>query len=219
MLLEPSGLLSVLRQGEIRRYRLTPDRTAIAGETIRTPGAVKIMKDADNGYFVGTIGYGLVYLSGTSVSHPHGLGVQRGAGRQVHAIMRDTEGGIWTTTSGGLYRFSRSFFTILGADAGFTRDYAWLVRLQKDGTFWMGVGIEGVYRWKNGTIRLLRQKDGMPGDHVTELFESADGTMWFGGENGRLVSIKNGVSRNYERLPGYLGGRVLSISEDHKHGI
>ena len=219
VVLEPSGTLFVVRQGEIHRYRLTQDSAVSAGGTINIPGALRLLRDGDRGYFLGTLGYGLVYFDGTTITHPQGLRVQRGAGRQIHAVMRDAEGGIWTTTSGGVYRFSRSFFTILGVEAGFTHDYAWLVHQQQDKTLWVGVGSDGMYRMKNGMISLLLKTDGMPDDHITEMFESADGRMWFGGESGALVTLDHGVFRHYEQLPGYLGGRVLSISEDERHRI
>ncbi len=112
------------------------------------------MRDGNLGYFIGTVGYGLVYFNGTTISRPHGLGVQRGAGRQVHAIMRDNEGGIPTTTSG---RTGSDHSSPSSATPVLPTTMPGLCRLQKDGTFWMGVGIEGMYRWKQGTISgLLR---------------------------------------------------------------
>ena len=220
IILEKDHRFLASRLGQIQRYRMNPDGPASLEETFRTPGALRLLRDGDEGYFVGTIGYGVIYFDGKHFSYPHGLGVRRGAGRQTHALMRGAEGSLWATTSGGLYRFSRTFFTILGTDAGLTTEYSWLVHLQKRGVLWIGVGTEGTYRYEGTTARLMKQKDGMPSDHITELFESSDGTMWFGGPNGELgSSTAGGGIRHYPAVATSGLGRVQSISEDFDHRI
>ncbi len=213
------GRFYVVRLGEVRQYAFLPDGQARLDAVYPCPGAVKILKDGDRGYFIGTVGYGVVYFDGTTFTRPQGLGVQRGAGRQVHSMMHGRDGGLWVTTAGGLYQFRRTFFTIIGADAGLTNEYSWLVHLQKNGPLWIGVGNAGAYRYEGSSARLLKRADGLPDDHLTDMFESADGRMWFGGVNGELSVYDGRAFRRYGTAGASTRGRIQSISEDAQHRI
>jgi two-component sensor histidine kinase/ligand-binding sensor domain-containing protein len=215
VLQEEGGKIYVVRLGEVSRYRQRNDRGLTLDTVYRMPGALRMVKDPLGGYFVGTVGYGVVHFDGDTFTHPQGLSVQRGAGRQVHALMISREGGVWATTSGGVYRFSRTFFTILGVESGFAYDYSWLVHLQKrKKVLWIGVGTDGTYRFDGVTKTLMKKKDGMPDDHITDLFESADGRMWFGGANGGLSSYDGSTFRHYPGVIAQGCGRIQSLSED-----
>lgn len=213
-LFESPGRLLVVHPGLITTIDLDSTLAVVGMQEFPVRGVTTITPDPPRGYFIGTLGYGVASFDGSSVSHPNGLGVVRGAGRQIHALMRDSEGGLWATTSGGLYRFSRSFFTNVGAHAGIANDFTWLVHQQKNGTLWVGLAREGMYRIAEGRVTLLTKKDGMPDDYVTELFEDADGRMWFGGVNGGLVVYDGRTFRPVSNQPAYMGGRVLSMAQD-----
>ncbi|MBP1691877.1 MAG: hypothetical protein H6Q32_1229, partial [Bacteroidetes bacterium] len=211
--------LLAVKSGELRRFFLRPDGTVEKIESFSTPGGTRLLADGNGGAYVGTQGYGILHLKGTRFTQPHGLRAMQGAGRTIHAFMLDKEGGLWATTGGGVYRFIRSFFSVIGHDAGLENDYTWNVHYQPDGTLWVGVGMGGTYRIKDGDVDLFLMKDGMPDDQVTEMFESSDGRMWFGGVNGNIVTLKNGVWNRIDILPGYRRARVLSIAEDSRRRI
>ncbi|MCC6397903.1 MAG: hypothetical protein IT282_12870 [Bacteroidetes bacterium] len=216
---ESDQTLLAVKSGELRRFYLRPDGSVDRVESFRTPGATRLLADDNDGVFVGTQGYGILHLKGTRFTQPHGLRAMQGAGRTVHSFMLDTEGGLWATTGGGVYRFIKSFFSVIGHDTGLENDYTWNIHYQKDGTLWVGVGMGGTYRLKDGKVVLLTMNDGMPDDHVTEMIESSDGRMWFGGVNGNIVTLKNGVRKRIDNLPGYRRARVLSIAEDSQRRI
>jgi ligand-binding sensor domain-containing protein len=198
----------------LQRFRLTPKGSLSPAERYKLELSSSFLPDADGQYLVGTFGKGVLRFDRGRITTPQGLSVMRGPGRQIHNLFRDSEGGVWATTSGGVFRFSRSFFKTFGEAAGLANEYTWNLRLTRDGTLWVGTGRGGTYKIGDGTSRLLLMKDGMPDNHVTEMFESSDGRMWFGGDNGRLITMLHGVTKRVDQLPGYRGGWVLSIAED-----
>ncbi len=203
--LRPEGSSSFLAAGldHIQRFQLATDGSLIpaARYPLELPSA--LLPDGNGQYLVGTFGRGIVRFDGSSINTPLGLSLLRGPGRQVHNLIRDSEGGVWATTSGGVFRFSRSFFKTFGEASGLANEYIWNLRLTHDGTLWAGAGRGGTYRISDGTSRLFLMKDGMPDNHVTEMFEASDGRMWFGGDNGRLVTMYKGATRRLDHLPGY----------------
>ena len=219
--LRPESSSSFLAAGldYIQRFRPAKDGSLIPTERYPLELSSSLLSDGNGQYLLGTFGRGIVRFDGGRISTPQGFTLLRGPGRQVHNLLRDSEGGVWATTSGGVFRFSRSFFKTFGEASGLANEYTWNIRLTHDGTLWAGAGRGGTYRIKDGTSRLFLMKDGMPDNHVTEMFESSDGRMWFGGDNSRLVTIYKEVTRRLDQLPGYHGGRVLSIAEDFNKKI
>jgi two-component sensor histidine kinase/ligand-binding sensor domain-containing protein len=198
----------------IRRLRMRPGDSLVTEKEWPAPIPSAFLRDGRAGYLVGTRGKGIFRLDESGFSAPQGLSVLKGPGLHVHNLLRDSEGGIWATTNGGVFRFARSFFKTIGEPLGLPNEYAWLVRLTHDGTLWVGNGRDGMYRIKEGTSKLFLKKDGLPSDNITELFESSDGRLWFGGYEGEISVLQGNTFRRLDQLPGFRGGKVFSIVED-----
>jgi two-component sensor histidine kinase len=210
VLFEGDSLMYVIRLGEIRRYAFHPDRPATLEAVFPCPGAVKMLKNGENGYFVGTVGSGVIYFDRKAFSRPQGLGVQRGAGRQVHSIMHGLEGDLWATTSGGLYRFSRTFFTILGVDAGeavslpagakrIQIDFSAL-RFQSPGRVMFRYRLGGVDKdwvYRPGSQNSATYTNTGPGDLWFNLAASVNGGPW----SEKPATLRISVARYFYEEP------------------
>jgi ligand-binding sensor domain-containing protein len=103
--------------------------------SLRDVPAHQILRDRDRGFWVGTVGGGIVHLrqGRTDVSsRSDGL-----TGDTISSLFEDREGNIWATTADGLDRFSELPVVTYSASQGFAK-LSGAILAATDGSVWFG---------------------------------------------------------------------------------
>jgi signal transduction histidine kinase/ligand-binding sensor domain-containing protein len=186
--------------------------------------AGRMLRDRDQGLWIGTAGGGLVHV------HPgrtdwftasDGL-----SGDYVLALAEDREGNVWVATNGGLDRFRELAAGTLSVGQGISNADVMSVLTARDGSIWIGTR-DGLNRWDRGQVTVYRERGaptppgvrevvgpGLPQHGVQSLLEDGQGRIWVSTqqgvgylENQRLISI-----------PGTSGLMNLGVTVDDTTG-
>jgi len=198
----------------------------------RNVDGVVLLRDRDDGVWIGTSGAGIVHLHqgrADVFSQADGL-----SGDLVTSLFEDREGDVWVTTLGGLDRFRNYAVATYAQHEGLGTTPGWgSVVAGRDGSIWMGTK-DGLRMWSHGEVTIYGGADdqksqsttvwlpvryvanrGLP-DHVpVHVFADNAGrilvsTQYAFGymENGRFVSIR-----------GVPGGVVTSVAQDRQGNL
>lgn len=201
------------------RLRIGADGRLQVSDAYPTSQVQTLLAEGGGQYLMGTHGDGFFRFDGSQIFFPSQLRSVLGTDRQVRALFRDRQSGIWAATSGTLYRFRRSPVHLAGMGRGRAEGRTWIVHRTSDGTVWMGGGIKGVHRLGKGVSSAYTEKHGLPDQFITAILQSTDGAVWFGGRNGRMVTFdgKRFTPLNVPSPPRH--GPVISLCEHSQYGM
>ena len=170
-----------------------------------------LVEDKKGNLWIGTAG-GVAYLTydGKIIT----LQFQAGTianGIIASSLFCDTTGRIWLTTSNerGLFLYTDGLFKQRPELEPFGMYFATSIFQDEDGTYWIGMGDNGLITIKNGVLTQLKTGTILDKSPTTTIYQEPNGTMWFGTEHGFAV-YHNGEFIEYE------GNQALSLSNINK---
>lgn len=88
----------------------------------------------------------------------------------------------------------------------------------RDGSYWYGVGHNGLFQIKGSTVRHFTVQDGLASNDVTKVFQDCNGQIWVGTTNG--VSVWNGAGfQSFGKDDGLYDSAVGSIAQDKEGNL
>ncbi|MDG2524140.1 triple tyrosine motif-containing protein [Stenotrophomonas sp. HITSZ_GD] len=112
--------------------------------------------------------------------------VERGAPGDIWDIAQAADGALWLATGAGLYRFDGRVFTRQEAPAGthFLSGNMTTLRLEPDGTLWIGYYNAGLSRLAGDRLDHYQPAQGMPTALLPRLARDAAGRLWAASDGG-----------------------------------
>src|SRR5580698_5778710 len=227
------GTLLIPLPGKLARFRGGKLETQHSYPApARNVDGVVLLRDRDDGVWIGTSGAGVVHLHqgrADVFSEADGL-----SGDLVTSLFEDREGDVWVATLGGLDRFRNYAVATYAQHEGLGTVPGWgSVVAGRDGAIWMGTK-DGLRMWSHGEVTIYGRAD----DH-----KSQSTTVWlpvryvadrglpdhrpvcvFADNAGRvLVStpyafgyMENG---GFVPISGLPGGLVSSVAQDRQGNL
>src|ERR1043165_6580248 len=101
-------------------------------------------------------------------------------GREGRGITEDATGRIWLgTTDGKLFRSNGARFEPV-ALGGQAPGAIQAIRVEDDGTVWLGTVNGGIVVLANGRVRSCTAREGLPDSNITQILADSHGSYWFG---------------------------------------
>jgi signal transduction histidine kinase/ligand-binding sensor domain-containing protein len=192
-----NGLNRVLPDGEIRRYRPSPN----AGQQSTT--AILVTEDARNWVAVDDA----LYLFDAEAEQ-FLLVTDSPEARDIQVLMSDRFGQVWGGGISGLFRLDPETHRIERfLEAGLADKAVYSIVEDSRGRIWIGTLGQGVYQHDpaSGELQHVAREVGPPSDWLSDnsvisMLESPQGTLWIGTLNGlnRLDLASGSVRRYYE---------------------
>ncbi|MDE3126978.1 MAG: response regulator [Gemmatimonadota bacterium] len=130
---------------------------------------------------------------------------------RVNDLMRDRDGDVWASTSGGLDRFrARAISTYTPAD-GLPDPLVWSVVGAPDGTVWLTTNAGGLTRFAHDTFTTWRNSPEFARSRISAIAPLADGTVFVAVRPDRLLRFDRGRFEDWSRRPGGPRGSVRAI--------
>jgi signal transduction histidine kinase/ligand-binding sensor domain-containing protein len=197
-----------------------------------------LFRDHGGGLWIGTLGRGLVHVSGGGVDH---FGPSDGlSGGYVNAFLEDREGNVWVATNDGLDQFRDPVIATYTQRQGLSSSTVRAVLEARDGSLWLTTDDE-VDRWKDGRLTVFRPAGGvatatgrsssgaasnasgplpvrevrapeLPGGFSDSLFEDSAGRLWVSTERG-LAHFQN---ERFVSVPGVPYDLAHIFAEDSR---
>lgn len=126
-------------------------------------------------------------------------------GRQVRGITEDATGRIWLgAAEGKLFRSNGAHFEPVPL-GGLTPGAIQAIRVEDDGTVWLGTVSGGIVVLRNGQVHSCTARQGLPDSNVTQILADSRGSLWFGS--------KRGVFRlNRQEILDCLDGKIARVT-------
>jgi ligand-binding sensor domain-containing protein len=105
-------------------------------------------------------------------------------GVAVSAIMPDASGAVWLGTGSGLMRWSAGAFVEVPAGGPPNNTSVATIRLDRDGTLWVGTEGAGLWRLRHDRWFAFTTKDGMFDDLVWSILDDGFGKFWMSSNRG-----------------------------------
>lgn len=157
-----------------------------------------LVEDKKGNIWIGTAG-GVAYLTydGKIITPQFQAGTIAN-GIIASSLYCDTVGKIWLTTSNerGLFLYTDGLFKQRPELEPFGMYFATSIFQDLTGTYWIGLGDNGIITIKNGVLKHLKTDTLLDYSPTCTIYQEPNGTMWFGTENG-LVAYYNGKFIEY----------------------
>jgi hypothetical protein len=105
-------------------------------------------------------------------------------GVAISAILPDPSGALWLATESGLMRWNAGAFVEVPAGGPPTSTSATTLRLDADGTLWVGTESAGLWRLRHDRWFGFLSKDGMFDDLVWSIVDDGRGKFWMSSNRG-----------------------------------
>ncbi len=178
-----------------------------------------LMEDKKGNIWIGTAA-GIVYIT----PRGHMITPQFEAGTVSKGIIAtsfycDTAGGIWLITANerGLFLLQNEVFTSIKELEQFGVYFATAVAQDKDGTFWVGLGTDGLVKMSNGHVEKVKTNTKLDTMATNSIYTMDNGTIWFGAEKG-IVVFDKGKFFVYENGP-LENAKINKIISDREKNI
>jgi len=178
---------------------------------------LRLLRDAEGGFWVGTLGGGLLHLAGTPLQvRARFTSPKHLAGDIVRALFEDRQGNIWVGTQLGLTRLSKAVIAPGPSGTAGGLDVARALAVDAEGTVW--IGTDGGLTRARGTARTwYGTADGLPSLVITALHVDRHGTVWIGTDRG-LARWRRGRIHRVE-TDGRLTPRRISAMTSDAHTL
>ena len=156
---------------------------------------------------------------------------EHGNHRDVWDVMIDSRGGVWITTTDGVFQYDGEIFTRFEMPV-IAVDRKWLFTPRKvssiyedqGGDLWFGTDGAGAVRWDGKSMVVYTMKShGLSSDNVSKIFQDSRGDYWFGTANGGVSHYDGNTftthlrSKEFSKHSGW--GRYFAIHEDRRGGV
>jgi signal transduction histidine kinase/ligand-binding sensor domain-containing protein len=166
---------------------------------VRGP-VVALRTTSDGALWVGTWGYGVYRVDGTSVEQ---FSTREGfADDFVRVLSEDAEQNLWVgTRSGGLTRFQRTALKPFGIPEGLGGNYASAVVGDGADGLWLGTWRSGLFHWRNGVMTAQPLPEPVLGILINTLALGAGHDLWMGTFHGlwRIDTVRG--TAEHSKLP------------------
>jgi ligand-binding sensor domain-containing protein len=130
----------------------------------------------------------------------------------VRCLIEDRHGGIWVSTSGGVYRLGEDGLRLVPSEDG-KRLVAKVLDEGPDGVIWVGTS-SGLARVEGGLVRRVLANGAPHTDDISALHSDPDGTLWIGTLNAGLQRLRGGRLAAVLPSQGLPTAVVLSVLDD-----
>ncbi len=167
---------------------------------------------ADGGWWVGTLGGGLVRCREGSVTR---FGERNGlSDNSFEALCPEADGGLWVATrNGGLNHWKDGKVTRFNTPWGFSGNFASTLAKDHQNNLWIGTTGDGLFRLKDGRFSAYTETNGLPSPDVRSLRTDVDGTVWVGTARG-LCRFRDGRLMAYTARHGMVEEPILQLRAD-----
>src|SRR5580700_6965163 len=198
----------------------------------RNVDGVVLLRDRDNGVWIGTPGAGVVHLHegrADVFSEADGL-----SGDLVTSLFEDREGDVWVASLGGLDRFRNYAVTTYAQHEGLGTVPGWgSVTASRDGTIWMGTK-DGLRMWSHGEVTIYgRATDHksqsttawLPVRYVANRRLPDHAPVFVFADNAGRVLVSTPYAFGYMENGGFVpisglpGGLVSSVAQDRQGNL
>ena len=155
--------------------------------------ANKLLRDRDDGLWIGTDGRGLIHVKDGQAdvfTRPQGL-----SGNIACSLFEGREGNVWFGSERGVDRFRKLAVITFSMQQGLPDDVVKSVFSTRDGSIWVATN-DGLARWNDGELFVYKGRDGLPRSQVHSLYEDADGRLWADTLGGSPTSRTTASSRS-----------------------
>ena len=163
--------------------------------------------DSHHALWIGTTHKGIYRIRAGNVDHfdsADGL-----SGNEVIHFLEDSEGSMWTVTSGGIDKFSDLSVATYSTTEGITTTEVDAVVAAHNGTVWVG-GADALNSIRDDKVSSVQ---GLLGKQIASLFEDDKSRLWVG-INDTLTIYEKGKFREIKRPDGSSFGMISDIAED-----
>ena len=164
-----------------------------------------LMTDRDGGAWLGTLGQGLIRVSGAKVerfTHLQGL-----SSDDVRAILEDREHDLWVATAKGLDRFREPQVVHVSTAEGLSNDIVTALQSSPDGSVSVGT-LDGVNRVAGNVVTSSLTVPGFPKLLCLALLEDGAEGLWIGTAAG-FGHFSRGT---FEEVRTSEGARLIGVS-------
>jgi signal transduction histidine kinase/ligand-binding sensor domain-containing protein len=198
----------------------------------RNVDGVVLLRDRDNGVWIGTPGAGVVHLHqgrADVFSEADGL-----SGNLVTSLFEDREGDVWVATLGGLDRFRNYAVATYAQHEGLGTVPGWgSVVAGRDGAIWMGTN-DGLRMWSHGEVTIYGRADDhksqsttlwLPVRYVADRGLPDHRPVFVFADNAGRVLVSTPYAFGYMENGGFVpisglpGGLVSSVAQDRQGNL
>jgi ligand-binding sensor domain-containing protein/signal transduction histidine kinase len=102
----------------------------------------------------------------------------------VTSLFEDSRGTLWIATQAALYWYKNGNLEKIGAEKGFTTEWAMAFYEDPGGVIWVGSGGAGIFRFKDGRFVGISPRQGLFDYNAYTVFGDNDGYLWMSSNRG-----------------------------------
>lgn len=142
-----------------------------------------ILEDQHGAIWIGTDGYGIIKLKGSSISY---LNTQHGlADNNISGLLEDNKGHIWVSSMyGGISKYNGQQFENFTADGKIKGKEVSGLFQDDNNTIWFSAEHEGVFSYNGEEFTNYYKNEGLFSGGIISIFKDQQDRFWFGGWKG-----------------------------------
>lgn len=169
-----------------------------------------LMEDRRGALWIGRSENVLVYENG---AFRQVLGEELGQGT-VWSLCEAPDGTVWGGAGKGLLRWKDGQVELFGRSQGLPVARFRSVRVDRDGTVWIGTNGAGLVSMRNGEVTVRSTKNGFPSDEIVSVLPDPSGGVWVSTAGAGLVRISGATQRVYGRRDGLPTDQLTALAFD-----
>ncbi len=177
---------------------------------LATGSTFALMEDRRGALWIGRSENVLVYENG---AFRKVLGEELGQGT-VWSLCEAPDGTVWGGAGKGLLRWTEGQVSLFGRMQGLPVARFRSVRVDRDGTVWIGTNGAGLVSWRNGEVTVRSTKSGFPSDDIVAVLPDPAGGIWASTAGSGLVRIVGSSQRVYGRGDGLPTEQLTALAFD-----
>ena len=138
---------------------------------------------------------------------------------RVNDLLRDREGDVWASTSGGLDRFHDRAVTTYTRTDGLPDPLVWGVAGDAAGNIWLTTNAGGLTRFDGRAFTTWRDHPAIATSRISVIAPVADGSVWLGVRPGMVVRFHDGRVDDWSHAPNAPTGNVVAILQAADGGL
>ena len=176
-----------------------------------TEGVRSLFEDAQGRIWLGTYETISVFAEGqfktTGPNENNRLAAVRGFAQNP------SDGTMWAANSYGLFRLEGDAWREIKAADGASLRGLNCVRVERDGTVWIGQGGVGILRLRGRNWSSITQRNGLPARDITCFLDDNLGNWWMGSNRGIIRAKKQDLDGVADGVQAELPHQVFNISD------
>lgn len=177
---------------------------------LATGSTFALMEDRRGALWVGRSENVLVYENG---AFRKVLGEELGQGT-VWSLCEAPDGTVWGGAGKGLLRWKDGQVELFGRSQGLPVARFRSVRIDRDGTVWIGTNGAGLVSMRNGEVTVRSTTNGFPSDEIVSVLPDPSGGVWASTAGAGLVRISGATQRVYGRSDGLPTDQLTALAFD-----